>query len=242
MRTRSERLRALGIEARPDTELDAFARELAQRTGGCYAGVNFFLDADRQFFAGLYSAAQDTPVHVGSSLLEDPVPGRVMPRDIDMGICPHVVKRRRALVLEDIRDFPRFAGNRVVDAIGIHSYLGAPLIDSTGVVLGTICVVDQDPQPWGVRGWKPSRPWLRNWWNGSRSRRAAAADRRCPPAKSCDPCQGAPSVRWTRYASGHCVRLSSRIALARCWGICPRGSTPSKDSEVRRGSGARLQL
>ncbi|MGW0209109.1 GAF domain-containing protein [Streptomyces sp. NPDC003233] len=84
--------------------------------------------------------------------LKDPVPGRVMPRDIDMGICPHVVKRRRALVLEDIRDFPRFAGNPVVDAIGVHSYLGAPLMDSTGVVLGTICVVDQDPHPWGHTG------------------------------------------------------------------------------------------
>lgn len=152
VRTRTERLRELGIEARPDTELDAFARKLALRTGGCYAGVNFFLDADRQYFAGLYSVAQDTTVHVGPPLLKDPVPGRVMPRDIDMGICPHVVKRRRALVLEDIRDFPRFAGNPVVDAIGVHSYLGAPLIDSTGVVLGTICVVDQDPHPWGHTG------------------------------------------------------------------------------------------
>jgi GAF domain-containing protein len=152
VRTRAERLRELGIEARPDTELDAFARKLAHRTGGCYAGVNFFLDADRQYFAGLYSIAQDTTAHVGPPLLEDPVPGRVMPRDIDMGICPHVVKRRRALVLEDIRDFPRFAGNPVVDAIGVHSYLGAPLIDSTGVVLGTICVVDQDPHPWGRTG------------------------------------------------------------------------------------------
>ncbi|MFF3916431.1 GAF domain-containing protein [Streptomyces sp. NPDC001852] len=152
VRTRAERLRELGIEARPDTELDAFARKLAHRTGGCYAGVNFFLDADRQYFAGLYSVAQDTTAHVGPPLLEDPVPGRVMPRDIDMGICPHVVKRRRALVLEDIRDFPRFAGNPVVDAIGVLSYLGAPLIDSTGVVLGTICVVDQDPHPWGRTG------------------------------------------------------------------------------------------
>ncbi|MGW5284529.1 GAF domain-containing protein [Streptomyces collinus] len=152
VRARSERLCELGIDARPDAELDVFARELAQRTGGCYAGVNFFLDADRQYFAGLYSAAQDITAHVGPPLLEEPVPGRVMPRDIDMGICPHVVKRRRALVLEDIRDFPRFAGNPVVDAIGVHSYLGAPLIDSTGVVLGTICVVDQDPRPWGREG------------------------------------------------------------------------------------------
>ena len=77
-------------------------------------------------------------------------PGRVMARD--HGYCPHVVVRRKALVLEDVRDFPRFAGNSVVDEIGIHSYLGAPLIDRTGTALGTICVVDPDPQPWGHEG------------------------------------------------------------------------------------------
>ncbi|MFF4648518.1 GAF domain-containing protein [Streptomyces sp. NPDC001380] len=152
VRARTERLRELGIDARPDPELDAFARELAIRTGGCYSGVNLFLDADRQYFAGLYSKAQDTTVHTGAPLLDDPVPGRIMPRNIDMGICPHVVRRRRALVLEDVRDFPRFAGNPVIDAINVLSYLGAPLIDSTGVVLGTVCVVDQDPHPWGREG------------------------------------------------------------------------------------------
>ncbi|WP_445283746.1 GAF domain-containing protein [Streptomyces sp. DSM 118148] len=149
---RSRRLRELGIEDRPDPELDAFARQLARRTGGCYAGVNFFLDENRQYFAGLYSAASDTTVELETPLLEEPVPGRVMPRDLDIGFCPHVVRRRKALVLDDVRDFPRFAGNHVVDAIGIHSYLGAPLIDRTGVVLGTICVVDQDPHAWGQEG------------------------------------------------------------------------------------------
>ncbi|MDQ0993339.1 GAF domain-containing protein [Streptomyces sp. V3I7] len=149
---RTRRLRELGIEARPLPEYDEFARELAQRTGGCYAGVNFFLDEDRQYFAGLYSAASDVTVELETPLLEDPVPGRVMPRDLDIGFCPHVVRRRKALVLDDVRDFPRFAGNHVVDAIGILSYLGAPLIDSTGVVLGTICSVDQDPHPWGHEG------------------------------------------------------------------------------------------
>ncbi|WP_330460108.1 GAF domain-containing protein [Streptomyces sp. NBC_00820] len=149
---RARRLRELGIEAEPVPEYDAFARELARRTGGCYAGVNFFVDEDRQYFAGLYSAASDTTVELASPLLEDPVPGRVMPRDLDIGFCPHVVRRRKALVLDDVRDFPRFAGNHVVDAIGIHSYLGAPLIDSTGTVLGTICSVDQDPHAWGHEG------------------------------------------------------------------------------------------
>lgn len=78
-------------------------------------------------------------------------PGRVMARD--HGYCPHVVVRRKALVLEDVCDYPRFAGNPVVDEIGIRSYMGAPLIDrQTGMALGTICVVDTDTRPWGRQG------------------------------------------------------------------------------------------
>ena len=75
---------------------------------------------------------------------------RWLPRD--HGFCPHVVVRHRALVLEDVRDYPRFACNPVVDEYGIHSYLGAPLIDSTGKVLGTVCVADVAPRPWGKAG------------------------------------------------------------------------------------------
>ncbi|UNO43122.1 GAF domain-containing protein [Streptomyces sp. MST-110588] len=76
--------------------------------------------------------------------------GRVMARD--HGYCPHVIVRRKALVLEDVCDYPRFAGNPVVDEIGIRSYLGAPLIDRTGTALGTVCVVDLEPRPWGREG------------------------------------------------------------------------------------------
>jgi GAF domain-containing protein len=147
--SRVHRLRELGIGDRPVPEFDDFARELATITGGRYAMVNF-IDENRQYFAGLYSAVADTTVDLGSPARPSAQPGRVMARD--HGYCPHVVVRRRALVLEDVRDFPRFAGNPVVDEIGIHSYLGAPLIDDTGMVLGTICVVDQDPHPWGHEG------------------------------------------------------------------------------------------
>lgn len=72
--------------------------------------------------------------------------------DRDHGWCVHVAARRRALVLEDVRDYARFAGNPVVDEIGIHAYMGAPLIDSTGTVLGTVCVTDTEPQQWGREG------------------------------------------------------------------------------------------
>ena len=76
--------------------------------------------------------------------------GRVLPRD--HGFCPHVVARRKALVLEDVSDYPRFAGNPVVDEFGIRSYMGAPLIDSTGMVLGTVSVTDVQPRAWGQPG------------------------------------------------------------------------------------------
>lgn len=39
-----------------------------------------------------------------------------------------------------------------MDGIGIRSYLGAPLIDGTGVALGTVCAVDTVPRPWGRAG------------------------------------------------------------------------------------------
>ena len=70
----------------------------------------------------------------------------------DHGYCPHVLVRRKALVLEDVCDYPRFAGNPVVDDIGIRSYLGAPLIDRTGIALGTVCAVDTVARPWGRAG------------------------------------------------------------------------------------------
>ncbi|MEU2062933.1 GAF domain-containing protein [Streptomyces sp. NPDC013455] len=143
---REQRLRALGLLDRPDPRLDAFAGHLAQLTGAPYAMVNF-IGETRQFFAGL-SAPTTAPV-----VREDgtrAVMGRVLPRD--HGFCPHVVVRRKALVLEDVRDYPRFAGNPVVDEYGIRSYLGAPLIDRSGMALGTVCAADTAPRIWGRPG------------------------------------------------------------------------------------------
>jgi len=146
---RTLRLRRLGLGERADPSLDAFADHLAQVTGAPYAMVNF-IDEKRQYFAGLYTPGEG---RVGTEFGSPPPqarPGRVMARD--HGYCPHVVVRRKALVLEDVCDYPRFAGNPVVDEIGIRSYLGAPLIDRTGIVLGTVCVEDIEPRPWGRAG------------------------------------------------------------------------------------------
>ncbi|MFI9250087.1 GAF domain-containing protein [Streptomyces sp. NPDC053069] len=143
---RVHRLRLLGLADRPDPALDAFADHLARLTGAPYAMVNF-IGEDLQFFAGLCVPLLAPFVREDGSR---PQLGRVLPRD--HGFCPHVVVRRKALVLEDVRDYPRFAGNPVVDEYGIRSYLGAPLIDSSGMALGTLCAADTAPRTWGREG------------------------------------------------------------------------------------------
>ncbi|MCB5906089.1 GAF domain-containing protein [Streptomyces pinistramenti] len=146
---RVARLQALGIGQSPLPAFDDFARKLARTTRAPYSMVNF-IDERQQYFAGLYTPSDDqAPIELGPAPASAQ-PGRVMARD--HGYCPHVVVRRKALVLEDVCDYPRFAGNPVVDEIGIRSYLGAPLIDRTGMALGTVCVVDLEPRPWGRAG------------------------------------------------------------------------------------------
>jgi len=155
---RTCRLRALGLGEWAEPALDAFAERLAGLAGVPYAMVTF-IGEERQFFAGLHTRhdradPDGTPGHGhrhgnGAQGARFGA-GRHLTRDY--GFCPHVVVRRRALVLEDVRDYPRFAGNPVVDEFGIRSYLGAPLLDRTGLALGTVCVTDVEPRPWGRSG------------------------------------------------------------------------------------------
>lgn len=141
---RAERLRQLGLAQHPDQEFDRFAAALAAEAGTPLAMVNLISDK-RQYFAGLHapSLVQAGP---GAVALPDD-PARVM--DKDQGWCPHVLARKNALIMGDVFAFPRFAGNPVVDEIGIRAYMGAPLIcTATGVALGTVCCVDTQQRDW----------------------------------------------------------------------------------------------
>ncbi|MGC4951050.1 GAF domain-containing protein [Streptomyces sp. DT224] len=150
---RTRRLRSLGLGEREDASFDnfdAFADRVAEVTGVPFSMVNF-IDGNRQFYAGLHTPAGTRKgSDLGATAAGSGRNGRYVA--LDHGYCPHVVVRRKALVLEDVCDYPRFAGNPVVDDIGIRSYLGAPLIDRTGIALGAVCAVDTVPRPWGRAG------------------------------------------------------------------------------------------
>lgn len=140
---RAIRLRELGLGQGPDPQLDEFARQLAYAARDLigtenppFAMVNFV--TDKQYLGGLYIPYENVEISRENSL--------------DDGYCPHVVVRRKALVLDDVCDYPRFAGNPFVDKFGIRTYVGAPLIDDDGKALGTVCLVDGEPRPWGHPG------------------------------------------------------------------------------------------
>ncbi|MGW0707192.1 GAF domain-containing protein [Streptomyces sp. NPDC002643] len=144
---RTARLAQLGLNT-ARVEFDEFARRLALELEAPFAMVNF-IDDKRQFFAGLYTP-EAGPVNVSQRAVNDSAPSVGREMGLDHGFCPHTVKRTTALVLDDVCDYPRFAGNPVVDEIGIRSYMGAPLVDPlAGFNLGTICVVDTDSRTWG---------------------------------------------------------------------------------------------
>jgi GAF domain-containing protein len=139
---RAARLQELGIREEPDPEFDEFARALAQKLDAPFAMVNI-IGPKRQYFAGLYPSSRDRGVDPETD------PFRVM--GCDHGYCMYVVTRQHAMALDEVMDYHLFAGNPVVDEIGIRAYLGAPLIDRTGP-LGTICVLDTKPHDWGPEG------------------------------------------------------------------------------------------
>ncbi|MFI0372151.1 GAF domain-containing protein [Actinomadura sp. 1N219] len=145
---RAARLRELGLGQARESEFDEFAhavaldaQELAGLASAPVAFVN--LVGDDQFIGGVY-----TPP-AAAALVEGVLGARI---PLNAGYCPHVVVRRKALILDDVLDYPRFAGNPIVDKLMVRSYAGAPLTDRTGTVLGTICIVDSEPRPWGKAG------------------------------------------------------------------------------------------
>ncbi|MBP0456145.1 GAF domain-containing protein [Streptomyces montanisoli] len=131
---RYELLERLGVPTTASEEFDELARDMATRAGFLYGFVNLFLQ--EQTFVGLHQPPADS----GYVIV-----GRTMSRD--HGWCPEVVARKKALPLHDVHASPRFSGNHVVDAVGIRSYFGAPLIHDSGTVLGTVCVIDPEKRP-----------------------------------------------------------------------------------------------
>jgi len=61
-------------------------------------------------------------------------------------ICTHTVLEEETMVVEDITEDHRFQNNETLLSLGIRSYAGANMVDSTGHTLGSLCLIDFEPR------------------------------------------------------------------------------------------------
>jgi len=147
---RKLRLQSLGLHTvGAEDTFDRVARLAASLTQSPLAMVNF-IDDKRQMFRGMYvpTDSSDDQVSPDSGGIAFDLSTLSREASGDYGFCPHVVAQGSQLALDDVFDYPRFKGNPLVNDLGVRSYLGTPLRDNTGVILGTVCVADIKPRSW----------------------------------------------------------------------------------------------
>ena len=115
------------LDTAPESDFDDIVK-LASKVCGVPIALVSLIDVDRQWFKAT----------VGTRLRETPR---------EQSFCGHAILGREVLVVPDVREDPRFAGNPTVgEHGGVRFYAGAPLITSDGFALGTLCVLDSEPR------------------------------------------------------------------------------------------------
>lgn len=128
---RLEALRRLDLlDTAPEPRFDRIVR-LATRIFGVETALVSLVDAERQWFKA----------KVGLEVCETPR---------DVSFCGHAILDPEGLVVEDARQDPRFADNPLVTGSPhVAFYAGMPLRSSEGLALGTLCLLDSAPRPFG---------------------------------------------------------------------------------------------
>ena len=111
-----------------DADLDAVVRYMARAIKAPIAVINL-VGPDLQCF----------PAEIGVGAAYSHVPD-------ELSFCAHVVALGTPLEIPDAAEHPVFRDNPAVQAGAIRSYLGVPLIDDDGFVLGSLGVFDPAPR------------------------------------------------------------------------------------------------
>ncbi|WP_246718918.1 AI-2E family transporter [Microvirga terrestris] len=129
-----ERLAALhhlGLAGGRGHSFDEVTKRVAETFGAPIALVSLITD-EQQVMPG------------AQSLSPNPNAGHPVPRE--ESVCGHVMAADEVVVSEDVTKDPRFTDNPLVLEKGIRFYAGAPLRTSSGLALGSLCVIDMEPR------------------------------------------------------------------------------------------------
>lgn len=134
--TRVAAVRRTGLlDSPPDEAFDLLTREAKRLTGAPIAFIAL-VDRDRDFYLS----------HSGFG---EPLASTRQLRG--KTFCHHTIARRATLQIDDTRADPVFRHVPTVETLGIAAYLGVPMIDDGGQVIGSLCVVDTRPRAWGAK-------------------------------------------------------------------------------------------
>lgn len=107
----------------------------------------------------LAAALLDVPIAHTTLVLDDRqwYPGQVgLPAEvaeaqgtpISYSFCRHVVELGEPFVVADTSKEPRLVGNQAVEQFQVAAYIGVPLEDEAGLLVGTVCGLDFTERTW----------------------------------------------------------------------------------------------
>jgi serine phosphatase RsbU (regulator of sigma subunit) len=116
-----------------DASFDRYAR-IVRRALGVPIALVTIIEDERQVFVGAvglpepYQTTRETP--------------------LSHSFCQYVVKDQKPLVITDARQDDQLRHNLAIEDLSVVAYLGWPLTDATGTVIGALCAIDSQPREW----------------------------------------------------------------------------------------------
>ncbi|CAI9411923.1 GAF domain-containing SpoIIE family protein phosphatase [Nocardioides sp. T2.26MG-1] len=121
--------------ARADPSFDRYARMVC-RSLGVPVGLVTLVRPDRQLFPGACGLPPEL-----DAVRETP---------ISHSLCQYVVGGGAPVAIDDLRADPRLRDHPARTDLGVVAYLGWPLTDHTGDVVGSLCAIDRVPRSWSA--------------------------------------------------------------------------------------------
>lgn len=119
------------LDTDPEPAFDRITA-LASRLVGAPVALVSLVDDKRQFFKSQHGLPEPRETPLSHSF------------------CQHVVASESMLSVGDARTDALVKDNGAVKDLGVVAYLGVPLKNADGVVLGSLCVIDGKPRQWSA--------------------------------------------------------------------------------------------